>query len=155
MFDKIKTLLAVSPDADSPGRRGPVDMKVAAAALMVEAARMDSHFDEAERATIARLLQRRFGLSPEETQTLIEEARQAQDASNQLLGFTRAIKDHFDEAERIELIEMLWEVVYADGILDDFEANLLRRIGGLLYVSDRDRGLARKRVLKKLGLDVN
>ncbi len=155
MFDKIKTLLAVSPDADGPGRRGPVDMKVAAAALMVEAARMDSHFDEAERATIARLLQRRFGLSPEETQTLIEEARQAQDASNQLLGFTRAIKDHFDEAERIELIEMLWEVVYADGILDDFEANLLRRIGGLLYVSDRDRGLARKRVLKKLGLDVN
>ena len=52
--------------------------------------------------------------------------------------------------ERIELIEMIWEVVYADGELHDYEANLLRRLGGLLYVSDRERGDARKRVLARL-----
>jgi uncharacterized tellurite resistance protein B-like protein len=51
------------------------------------------------------------------------------------------------------IIEMLWEVVYADGVLHDYEANLLRRIGGLIYVSDRDRGAARKRVMKRLGID--
>jgi uncharacterized tellurite resistance protein B-like protein len=65
---------------------------------------------------------------------------------------TRAIVDRFDEAERVGMIEMLWEVVYADGRVDDYEANLLRRVGGLIYVSDRDRGEARKRVEARLGL---
>lgn len=155
MINRIKALLTFTPDTKGGTSGGQVDKQLAAAALMVEAARMDSHFDDTERATIARLLQRRFGLSPTETQTLIDEAARAQDDANQLLRFTRTIKDNFDEDERVALIEMLWEVVYADGVLDDFEANLLRRVGGLLYVSDRDRGLARKRVLKRLGLDVN
>jgi len=155
MINRIKALLTFTPDTKGGASGGQVDKQLAAAALMVEAARMDSHFDDTERATIARLLQRRFGLSPTETQTLIDEAARAQDDANQLLRFTRTIKDNFDEDERVTLIEMLWEVVYADGVLDDFEANLLRRVGGLLYVSDRDRGLARKRVLKRLGLDVD
>jgi uncharacterized tellurite resistance protein B-like protein len=51
------------------------------------------------------------------------------------------------------MIEMLWEVVYADGRLDDYEANLMRRIAGLIYVSDGESGSARKRVLDRLGLD--
>jgi uncharacterized tellurite resistance protein B-like protein len=67
-------------------------------------------------------------------------------------GFTTAIKDGFEPAERVELIEMLWEVVYADGQLHDYEASLLRRIAGLLYVSDRNSGEARKRVLARLGM---
>ncbi len=58
----------------------------------------------------------------------------------------------FSDAERIELIEMLWEVAYADGVVHDYEHNLLRRIAGLIYVTDRDRGLARNRVLARLGL---
>ena len=73
-----------------------------------------------------------------------------QSEANQLLGFTRTIKDRYSLEERIELIEMIWEVVYADGELHDYEANLLRRLGGLLYVSDRERGDARKRVLARL-----
>ena len=73
-----------------------------------------------------------------------------QSEASQLLGFTRAIKDRYSLEERIELIEMIWEVVYADGELHDYEANLLRRLGGLLYVSDRERGDARKRVLARL-----
>lgn len=59
------------------------------------------------------------------------------------------IKDRFDEKERIRLVEMLWEVVYADGQAHDYEANLLRRIAGLIYVADRDSGAARKRVLAR------
>jgi uncharacterized tellurite resistance protein B-like protein len=53
----------------------------------------------------------------------------------------------------VELIEMLWEVAYADGVLDEYEDSLLRRVGGLIYVPDRERGEARRRVLKRLGLD--
>ena len=67
----------------------------------------------------------------------------------ELHTITKVVRDHFDEAERIEMIEMLWAVVYADGELEDFEANLMRRVTGLLYVSDRDSGEARKRVLAK------
>jgi uncharacterized tellurite resistance protein B-like protein len=55
-----------------------------------------------------------------------------------------------DPAERIQLIEMLWEVVYADGVLDSEEDALIRRIAGLIYVEDRDRVLARKRVLERM-----
>ena len=58
----------------------------------------------------------------------------------------------YEACERVELVEMLWEVVYADGRVDPFEANLLRRIGGLIYVSDRERGAARKRVAARLGV---
>ena len=63
-----------------------------------------------------------------------------------------AVKDGFDQEERIRLIEMLWEVAYADGELHDYEASLMRRITGLLYISDRDSGEARQRVLARLGL---
>ena len=57
--------------------------------------------------------------------------------------------------ERIELIEMMWAVVYADGQLHDYEANLLRRMAGLLYVSDFESGAARKRVLERLDLSAD
>jgi len=53
----------------------------------------------------------------------------------------------------VELIEMLWEVAYADRVLDEYEDSLLRRVGGLIYVPDRERATARQRVLKRLGLD--
>ena len=70
--------------------------------------------------------------------------------SNQLYGFTRIIKDRFSYEERVEFMEMLWQVSYADGELHDYESNLMRRIAGLLYVEDRDSGDARKRAIRRL-----
>ena len=61
------------------------------------------------------------------------------------------MNDNFTPEQRIELMEMLWEVVYADNEVHEFEVNLLRRVGGLIYVSDRDRALARQRVAQRLG----
>ena len=119
---------------------------------MVEAARLDEKFDEAERTAIATVVKRHFGLDDAEAAELIEAASEAQAESSQLLSFTRAVKDAYPPEERVEIIEMLWEVAYADGELHPYEANLLRRIGGLIYVSDRERGEARKRVLARLGL---
>jgi uncharacterized tellurite resistance protein B-like protein len=128
------------------------ERQLAAAALMVEAATLDDSFDAAERARIAALVQRHFGLSRAEADDLVAEAERTASGSVELHGFTLAIKDGFDQAERVELIEMLWEVAYADGQLHDYEASLLRRIAGLLYVGDRESGEARKRVLARLGL---
>ena len=153
MFNRITSLLSgASGREDAPdGSRSADDKQLAAAVLMVEAARMDGHFDDAERRVIEAIVGRHFGLDRGETDALLAAAMQTHDESNQLVGFTRTIKEAYSEPQRIELIEMLWEVAYADDELHDYEANLLRRIAGLIYVSDRDSGLARKRVLARRG----
>jgi uncharacterized tellurite resistance protein B-like protein len=127
------------------------DVEVAAAALLVEAARVDGAVDPAERATIVALLGARFGLDPAAAEALMDLGAREGERSVQLHRFATAVNQRFSEDERVELIEMLWAVVYADGVLSEYEANLLRRIGGLLYVADRDRGAARQRVLARLG----
>jgi uncharacterized tellurite resistance protein B-like protein len=133
------------------GKAHTVDeFHLAAAALLVHAASVDSDFDDDERGKILELARDRLELTAEEAETLLQAAEQAADQSVQLLGFTRAIKDKFSYEERVGLIEMLWEVVYADGVVDEFESQLMRRIGGLIYVTDRDRGIARKQVLQRL-----
>lgn len=126
--------------------------QLAAAALMVEAASLDGHMDAAEQSRITALLRDRFQLSEPQAAQLLAEAEAATGQAVELHGFTRVVKDNFDEAERIRLIEMLWEVAYADGHLHDYEANLVRRIAGLIYVSDRDSGIARKVAMARLGL---
>jgi uncharacterized tellurite resistance protein B-like protein len=155
MIEHIKALLSGSGGrhpADATRARF-ADMQVAAAALLVEAAQMDANFDAAERTKILDLVRTRFELTEAEAQNLVELAAERVADSSQLYSFTRVVKDSFDQEARVALMEMLWEVVYADGALHDLEANLMRRIAGLIYVSDRDSGAARKRALNRLGLD--
>lgn len=128
------------------------ELRIATAALMVEAAHLDDTFDARERDKIRELVTARFELGAEEGDSLIEAAEARVAESSQLHGFTRVVKAAFSQEERIELMEMLWEVVYADGELHHYEANLMRRLAGLLQVSDRDVGSARKRARKRLGL---
>jgi len=125
------------------------ELRIAAAALMVEAAQLDDAFDARERDKIRELVAARFELGPEESDSLIETAETRVAESSQLHGFTRVVKAAFSPEERIELMEMLWEVVYADGELHHYEANLMRRLAGLLQVSDRDAGTARKRARER------
>lgn len=128
-------------------------LRVALAALLVEAAYSDDRFDEAERGAIARLLEARFNLSHADAEVLLCAGELAATESAELLHFTRIINERLSFAERVELIEMLWEVAYADRVLDEYEDSLLRRVGGLIYVPDQERGMARQRVRKRLGLD--
>ena len=114
---------------------------------------MDGDVADAELDTIHMLLRERFALSDAEASALLAAARDSAEAAAELWSYARVIKDRFDAEERIALVEMLWEVAYADGVLHDYEAHLLRRIAGLIYVSDRDRGAARKRVMARLGLE--
>lgn len=122
----------------------------AAAALMIEAGRMDGQVGDAEQARIEALLSRRFDLSDEALSSLMASAISIVDDSVELHGFTSALVKQLDHEERIELVEMLWEVVYADGELHPFEANLLRRVAGLLYVTDQESGAARTRALDRM-----
>ena len=151
MINRIKRLLAGSTAGDPEhGQHGHDQLQLAAAALLVEAACLDGHYDEDERRVIDGLLRDRFGLDEAEARTLHDQAQLEQSEASQLFGFTRTIKAHYSHEERLEIMEMLWEVAYADGALHDYETSLLRRLGGLLYVSDRERGEARKRVLARL-----
>ena len=111
---------------------------------------MDESFDEAERHRIVALAKARFDLSDAEAKELLEAALTEVADSSQLFGFTRVVNARFDYEERVELMEMLWQVAYADGELHDYESNLMRRIAGLIHVTDRDSGNARKRALESL-----
>ncbi len=136
----------------APGHRHNADeLQIAAAALLVEAAQMDDTFDARERGKVLELVTRRFDLSREESLSLLVAAEEQVARSSQLHGFTRVVNKAFDQAERVELLEMLWEVTYADGELHDYEANLMRRLTGLLHVSDQESAAARNRALARLG----
>ncbi|TCS63662.1 tellurite resistance TerB family protein [Varunaivibrio sulfuroxidans] len=150
MIERIKALI-LGANTPSARKSSQDALRIAVTALLVEASTMDGHFDEIERQTIRNLLKDRFDLSFDEIDTLLADAQGALEKSGGLYVFTHTIKETFDHTDRVRMIEMLWEVVYADGVLDDFESNLVRRIAGLLYVPDRESGEARKRVLEKMG----
>ncbi|TNE35713.1 MAG: TerB family tellurite resistance protein [Alphaproteobacteria bacterium] len=152
MFDKLRALLGADKDtADDGDKTEPHHLAVAA--LLIEAASLDGEMADEERTTIARLLSEKFGFESAVTQELIARAAAHHADAVEIFNFTRAIKDTFDAQERIQMIEMLWEVVYADKVLHDYEANLLRRVTGLLHVPDRIAGEAKKRVRTRLGID--
>ncbi|MDB5394347.1 MAG: hypothetical protein JWM91_1853 [Rhodospirillales bacterium] len=147
MFNHILSLLSGGP---TPSIGKPDQLQIAVGALMVHAATMDDTFDPAERTAIERLLADRFGLGPTAVKELLAKAERRAEDSTQLYPFTRIAIERLNEQERVRVVEMLWEVAYADGVLDPDEDALLRRVAGLLYVSDYDRGEARKRVLRRL-----
>jgi uncharacterized tellurite resistance protein B-like protein len=149
MFDRLKAWLEEDRGALAGGRD---ELQMAVAALLIEAARIDHGLEEKERDVIARLLARRFGLSPADAKLLEAAAERSADKSAQLFGFIRTINEQVPRERRCELIEMLWEVAYADGVLDPLEDTLLRRIGGLIDVTDHERGAARLRVVARLGI---
>jgi uncharacterized tellurite resistance protein B-like protein len=133
----------------------PDRLQVAVAALLVQAASMDDHFDSVERQAIEALLASRFNLEPAAVARLLAAAENASSGTTQLYPFIRLVVERLDSEERVGLIEMLWEVAYADGELHPDEDALVRRIAGLIYVSDRDRGEARKRVMMRQTKDVD
>ena len=134
--------------------RGQDELQLAVAALLLEAAVVvDSRFDETERNAILRILERRFGLAAADAEAVLATAKARLENSAQLFRFTSTINERLARERRVEVIEMLWQVAYADRVLDPLEDSLLRRVAGLIDVSDRDRGDAKLRVMRQLGLD--
>lgn len=142
----LKRLRALFEEAQvAPPRALAVDpLHRAAAVLLIIAARLDGRMDPLEKASIERLLRERLEVA--EAAALVEEAEAEAADSTDFFSVTRVINDSLKPEQRVAIIEMLWEVVYADGALHDYEASLVRRVAGLLHVSDRDAGEARKRM---------
>ena len=150
MFERLRALFE---DADGGGFSGGRDeLQMAVAALLIETGRADHELGDRERQLVRGLLERRFGIAPDEASVLEQAAERRAEASAQLFGFARTVNERLSREQRIGLIELMWEVAYADGVLDPLEDSLLRRIGGLIDVSDHERGEARLRVLRRLGI---
>ncbi len=113
-------------------------IKLAAAALLIEMMRMDDDLREDEQAMTLQLLQAKFNISAAETTQLIDLANQELANITDYHQFTRLINDNYEYAEKVHIIELLWQVAYADKNLDKDEEHLVRKIAELLYVSHTD-----------------
>jgi len=151
VLDRIKAILSGRGTAPEGAGDGVDRLQLAAAALLVEAAQMDDDFGAEERAKIVELVERRFGLGAAASEALLQAASEKIEQSVDIFGFTREIKNAFSPQERVEMMEMLWEVAYSDGELHSLEAHLMRRLAGLLHVGDRESAEARQRVLARQG----
>jgi uncharacterized tellurite resistance protein B-like protein len=150
MFDRLRAWFEDGEVQQLSG--GQDELQMAVAALLIETARVDHELGASERTLIRQLLERRFGIAAEQAGALEVAAERRAEASAQLFGFARAVNEQLSREQRVGLIEMLWEVAYGDGVLDPLEDSLLRRIGGLIDVSDHARGEAKLRVLQRLGI---
>lgn len=148
MIDRVLDFL--TGKAAPVAKQGADDLQIAVAALLIEAARMDDNFNVDERRMIEHVLAERFDLSAEKLRELFVAAERAVRGSTQFFPFTQQIVKNISHEERGQILEMMWQVAYADGVLDPQEDMLLRRIAGLIHVDDRERGLARQRALAKL-----
>ena len=117
--------------------------------LMIEAAYTDGQIEVNELNKIKLSLIDVFNEDPKEVNAALEEAKKNKNNSNSLHYYTSYINKNFDDDKKLLLIEVLWEIVLSDGQVHDFESNLIRRLAGLLYISDVDSGNAKKRALDK------
>ena len=115
------------------------------AALLIHAAKMDENYTDIEKKIIKKALINLNNISSNQADDLIKRAEKKEDESNQIVEFTREIKKYSMEY-RLKIIEVIWKIVYSDGISDSYETNLIRRICGLLYVSDKDNGIIKAKV---------
>lgn len=154
MFDRLMDFINEVMDGGTEWSEETIDLKLAVAAMLVEAAHMDETFATSERSVVERLLVERFEITAAEARKLVDDAEARVQDSTQYHPFTRQINEQLDIPGRTRIVEMMWEVAYADGVLDPQEDMLLRQVAGLLHVPDKDRGLARKRALVRLGLEI-
>ena len=115
------------------------------AALLIHAAKIDENYTDIEKRIIKKALIDLNNVSPDQAEKLIKNAEKKEKDSNQIVEFTREIKKYSMES-RLKIIEVIWKIVYSDGTNDSYESNLIRRICGLLYVSDKDNGIIKNKV---------
>ena len=147
MFDAFRKFLSDCTAGDKhPSRFEDDDYRLAASALLVHAAAIDGEVSPVERAKLHSVIKRRFDLDEETTNELVVEATAAEQQAVDLYHFTTLINRTLDEAGRRRVVEMMWEIVYADGRVTEFEDNLLWRAADLLGISSRERIELRQQV---------
>ena len=108
-------------------------------ALFVHAAKMDENYTNKEKSIILKALSDISDKKESDLKIVLKEAEKKESQSNQILEFTKEIKSS-EKNFRLKILEVLWKIIYSDGVSDMYESTLMRRLSGLLYVSDRETG---------------
>lgn len=136
MLAKLKALL--SPDEPVSKVSGEHQKKLACAALLVEVAAIDMHFDPAEITQLQHDLTQTYSLSQEECDALTEQAKTARKDATSLHEFTRIINETATRDEKVELLIGMWRIAYADDKLDKYEEHIIRRVCDLIHLGHSD-----------------
>ena len=115
------------------------------AALLIHAAKIDENYTRVEKEIIKKALIDLFKIEVSKIDELLKIAEKKEQESNQIIEFTREIKKNPMDF-RLKIIEILCKIVYSDGTNDSFESNLIRRVSGLLYISNKDSGMIKLKV---------
>ncbi len=148
MLDKLRHFIAdvVSPSGHETRAFGDGDYRLAATALLIHVISLDGPPSEVEKKKLHTLLETRFALDPGTADKLIADATLVEGEAVDLYHFTSVIMRSVDEVGRLRIIEMMWELVYADGNVSEFEDNIVWRAADLLGISSRDRVNLKHRV---------
>jgi uncharacterized tellurite resistance protein B-like protein len=150
MFESFRNFVADFVEGDKhPSEFADNDYRLAAVALLVHAAGIDGDVSLRERDKLRAVVKRRFDLDDKLADELIDRATAAEHEAVDLYHFTKLLNRVLDEEGRAKIIEMMWEIVYADGERDELEDNLLWRAADLLGVSPRGRIELRQRIAKE------
>lgn len=129
MFDSI-----VAPEHAAPPEQVERQLRLASAVLLVEVMRSDGKVEPAELQAVLGALQTRFSLSKDEADRLVELARQTSRGATDYFTFTSRINDSFSMEQKIRMVENMWKVAYADGVLSAPENHVMHKISELLYI---------------------
>ena len=134
LYDQVVSVISASAE-DSGDTGRDAALRMATAVLMIDVARADHVFDEAEFDRVLRLIESHFELAPDDAAELFNAASDQADDLVSAHEFTRVLHQHLGEDEKATVISLLWEIAYADGELDKYENSLVLKISDLLYVS--------------------
>ena len=115
-------------------------------ALFVHAAKMDENYTDKEKSIILKALSEISDKNESDLKILLKEAEKKESQSNQILQFTKEVKNS-EKNFRLKILEVLWKIIYSDGVSDMYESTLMRRLSGLLYVSDKEIGDIKKSIM--------
>lgn len=147
MFDAIMKFIGdLSEDEPRPDEFAETDYRLAAAALLVHTAAIDGGISEPERLRLHDLIKQRFKLDDAAADKLLARAEEADERAVDLYHFTTRLNRALDDKQRARIVEMMWQVVYADGRVTEFEDNLIWRAADLLHVSREERIALKARV---------
>jgi uncharacterized tellurite resistance protein B-like protein len=147
MLDSLKNFISELTGGEKhPDRFEQNDYRLAAAALLIHASTIDGNMTGSEREKLHALLKSRFALDDAATEELIDVSTLAENEAVDLYRFTSLINRTLDEPGRLGIVEMMWEMIFVDGRVNEFEDNLMWRVADLLGVSSRDRIALRRRV---------
>lgn len=149
MLDIVKKFFGKDTKAGETKESGEHDVRVAACALLIEMGNIDGEFSEEEQQHIVATLEKEYGLSDEHAKELMDSAQKELEGSIDLWRFSNLINQNYSHVEKNSIMEMVWQVVYADGKLDKHEDYLVRKMATLLRLSHKEMIDAKLKVLGK------